>query len=286
MNYELFDMHTHSRHSFDGRDSVADMCRAAKKINIDHVNLAGICITDHYEIGSSLFDLNKEETPKEQRPYWIEESFAAACTEKGNHENFRVLAGIELGQYTHDPTLGDKILSMYDFDFVLGSVHILRSGLDFYEVDYTKEDPAPIYRAYLEDLLETALTADFDSLAHMTYPLRYVRRDGANIDLQPFDSIHDTILRALAKRNKALEINTSGLKNPNGSIENINPCGFTMPDENLVRRFKELGGKYITLGSDSHTTDHIAVGFSRGLEILRDAGFEEPTAYVERKPIM
>ena len=264
--FSVYDTHTHSRHSFDGRDSVEEMCRAAQK-----TGLAGICITDHYEVGSALF------VPKEQRdPYWIKESFAAVAAEKGRHGDLDILAGVELGQYVHDPARADEIISLCPFDFVLGSMHFSKDGVDFYAVDFTKVDPAPIYAAYLDDLLETALTADFDSLAHMTYPLRYVRRDGAGLDLQPFDSMHDKILSALARRGKALELNTSGVNYPSG---------FLMPEENLVRRFKELGGQYVTLGSDAHRAEHIAAGFERGLEVLRAAGFERPTAFAARRPI-
>ena len=60
--------------------------------------------------------------------------------------------------------------------------------------------------------------------------------------------------------------------------------GATLPDENLVRRYKELGGKYITIGSDAHNCENLGKGIEKGMEIAKSCGFEYYTIFENRKP--
>ena len=38
-------------------------------------------------------------------------------------------------------------------------------------------------------------------------------------------------------------------------------------DSTLIKRYKELGGKYVTLGSDAHKAKYIGYGFDKAYEI-------------------
>ena len=62
--------------------------------------------------------------------------------------------------------------------------------------------------------------------------------------------------------------------------------GTTLPDEPIIKRFKELGGKYITLGTDSHNTEFVGKGIEKGIEILKRCGFSQYTIYENHKPVM
>ena len=264
----ISDLHTHSRHSFDGRDSAEKLCARARGLGIKYY-----AVTDHYE--NSGPDSGKGDL---YNPHWIESSVKETREQQGKHGGLCVLSGVELGQYIHNSARAAGVVKMYDFDVVLTSLHSLRDGLDFFYVDYHAADPVPIYRAYLEELIETVRTADFDVLAHMTYPLRYIiHRDGYEIDMSVFDAMHDEVLSTLARRGKALEINTKDYRRERP---------FTLPDENIVRRFNELGGKYVTTGSDSHTDEYIGSGVREGQDIARRAGFECVTVFQKRQPIL
>ena len=83
-------------------------------------------------------------------------------------------------------------------------------------------------------------------------------------------------LVTLIANGKALEINTSGLRQP---------IGKTMPTENYVRRFRELGGEFLTLGSDAHFTEHVGAGIDEGYAIAESCGFEYVTYFENRKPV-
>lgn len=268
---KICDLHTHSNNSFDALNSVDEMCQSA--IN---KGLYAIAITDHCEAPmikegrASKFGYFDELIPKSN----IETMHA-----KDKYSSkIKVLCGIELGEPMHDKKCTEKALSYGEYDFILASVHNLRGMEDFYYIDFSAVDIKSILNFYFDELAETANYDNFDSLAHLTYPLRYIReRTGVVPDLSEYQNKIDLIYTILIKNNKALEINVSGLHK---GLE------VTLPDERQVKRFRELGGKYITLGSDSHNSAYLGKDIDRGIEIAKKCGFTHYTIYEKRKPIL
>ena len=62
----------------------------------------------------------------------------------------------------------------------------------------------------------------------------------------------------------ALEVNTSGLRHP---------VGESYPSASVVARFRELGGRRVTVGSDAHRTHHFGSGLADGYRYAAAAGF-------------
>lgn len=261
MNGRRVDMHTHSSHSFDGNHSCFMLCDSAISMGAE-----ALAITDHCDIDGK--DLDIDAFCRAQ----ISEIEECKQRYKGKLD---VLTGIEIGQsiYRREQTV--KLLSEYDYDFVLGSLHNLEDREDFYFLDYSKLDVKGVLNDYFGDLLKVVDFGCFDSLAHLTYPMRYISDAGIAVDLAEFSSVIDEILSLLAEKEKALEINTSGLFL---SMKN------TLPDVSIVKRFKELGGKYITLGSDSHYAQKLYKGIEQGADVAKSAGFEYVTVYRNREP--
>ena len=186
--------------------------------------------------------------------------------------------GIELGQPTQDKKAADEALSLAEFDFVLGSLHNLKGEKDFYFLNYTPENCSGLLDRYFNELLELAQSNCFDSLAHITYPFRYIYANpDINADVMQYAQQLDAVLETLIKNDKALEVNTSGLRQL---------IGTTLPDENVIRRFRELGGRYVTLGSDAHRWGDVGAGIEDGLNLLLKCGFTHFTVYSKREPVM
>ena len=95
------------------------------------------------------------------------------------------------------------------------------------------------------------------------------------ITLEAQTDLLDEILRTLAQRGKALEINTSGLRQEGG---------FTMPDFDTVKRFRELGGELLSIGSDAHTVPHLGIGLETAHQMAKQAGFRYLTYFEGRTP--
>ena len=268
---KLCDLHIHSNNSFDATSSVDELCKSA----IDR-GLYAIAITDHCEAPEIIKGENCEYGCFEKLiPNSIKE---AQIAKRIYAENLKVLCGIELGEPMHDDICTQKVLSYGEYDFILASVHNLRNMEDFYFLDYTKLDVNELLKRYFDEVIETASFEHFDSLAHLTYPLRYIfAKTGTIPDLTIFYEQIDKIYKILIKNNKALEINVSGL---------FKELKTTLPDEKLVRRFKELGGKYITIGTDSHNAENVGIGIKEGIEVAKRAGFTQYTIFEKRKPVL
>lgn len=259
----LSDCHTHTLCSPDGNDSAAMMCQAAER-----AGLHAIAITDHCECNDYFKDGYHQSVP---RSYLEARQAAVRCESR-----IRIYAGIELGQPMQSLSVAQSILSGADYDFVLGSVHNIRGKEDFYFLDYRQENIYALLDSYLDELLEMVEWGGFDSLAHLTYPLRYIVGEaGIPVDLGRYDYKVDKILKRLAEKEKALEVNTSGLRQK---------IGMTLPSLHLVRRFREHGGKYVTIGSDSHRWKDVGAGIEAGLQVIQEAGFTHYTVYEKRSP--
>ncbi|MDR1805920.1 MAG: histidinol-phosphatase HisJ family protein [Clostridium sp.] len=267
----MYDLHTHSFASFDGNNSVEELCERALGLG-----LSGLAITDHIDQVATprLFPEFTPDKLAQTAKSSYEQTSLAAEKYAGKME---ILRGVELGQALHNRELSEFILHTYDYDLVLGSIHNLRATEDFYFMKYESAQQAnALLHEYFEELYALVEWGQFDSLAHLSYPLRYmVGRDKINISLADFAAEIDAILALLAKKGLALELNCSGLRQE---------IGDTLPGEDIVRRFRELGGEYVTLGSDAHRLEHLALGLDKGVESLRRCGFNSLTVFRARKP--
>ncbi len=176
------------------------------------------------------------------------------------------------------PDAANRVLAEPGIDFVLGSMHTDRTGLDYYWAEYTSmEQCLAMLEDYLLCLLELARTDWLDCLAHLNYPLRYMRPpDGTPVNLHRFDDLIREILKPLVERGKALEINTSGFR------ETEEP----LPPAYVLRMYREAGGELITIGSDAHRPEDMALGLDRGMALLEACGFRYISRYRNRKPEM
>ena len=148
---------------------------------------------------------------------------------------------------------------------------IFRIGGDELLILSKKEDAHIILNMYFDELLETASFDSFCTLAHLTYPLRYIKRDtGVIPSLSPYRDKIDLIYETLIKKDKALEINVSGL---------FKGLGETLPAFDEIKRYHDLGGKYITLGSDAHNINDVGRDIEKGIELAFKAGFKSYYIY-------
>lgn len=261
---KLLDMHTHTDNSFDGNHSTMFLCEQAEARG-----LRAIAFTDHVEMDRYYQD-RFDRTAKQS----LFEIRKAASAFRGK---LLVLAGIEIAQPAYEPALSNELLACMQYDIVVASVHNLRGMEDFWFLDYSQYDVHRLLDEYFEEMILMAQWGNFDTLAHLTYPLRYIMGESnIPVELSRYQEQIDTILRTIAQKNIALEINTSGLRQK---------LGVTMPDEPIVRRFRELGGKYVTIGSDAHYAKDIAAGIPAGMDLALRCGFSSCTLYQKREPM-
>lgn len=260
---KIIDLHTHTDNSQDGNHSVMYMAETAAANGIECV-----AFTDHCEVDVFY----KDGFDRRAAQSYFEVSKAKATFEG----KLDILRGIELAQPHYEPELAEKIVSANKYDVVIGSLHNLRNMPDFYDFKsfdgYVVED---LLNEYFDELIGLLNWGNFDILAHITYPFRYVfNLCGYIEDINKYSAKVDEILKLCAEKDKALEINMGGLKYP------INKPS---PDVDTIKRYKELGGKLVSVGSDSHYAERIGFGIERAYEIAREAGFKAVARFKERE---
>ena len=105
--------------------------------------------------------------------------------------------------------------------------------------------------------------------------MRYGPNKDQNYTFEKYQDILDPILKLLIENGKGIELNTGGLKS---GLKEFNPCSA------ILKRYREFGGEIITIGSDAHTTGHIAGQFEKASDVLRDYGFKYYTIFEKRIP--
>jgi histidinol-phosphatase (PHP family) len=265
MKYKnIIDMHTHSDNSFDGNHSCILMCEGVVKNGG-----TGIAITDHCDIDTPNYDFRAFATNQLVQVFTAKNAFK---------DSLMVMYGLELGQGIYDKEKSMNILNNFDYDFVLGSIHNLENMQDFYFLDYKQYDIDELLKKYFIAELELAEWNKTDSLAHLTYPLRYiVEREHIQVDLSKYYDLIDAIFETLIKNDKALELNVSGL---------FMDMNDTLPNKSLIKRFHDMGGKYVTVGTDSHYYEKVCIGIEDGLDILKECGYDCFTVFQKREPLL
>lgn len=264
-NYKsIIDTHTHTDNSFDGNHSPVYMCEAAA-----NKGLKAIAFTDHCEVDA--FDADGERNVRQAY-------FEIAKARSAFMGKLLVLNGIELGQPAYDIETAEKILASQKFDVVIGSVHNLRNRQDFYYIeDFSDINIEETMKEYFDEILTMLEWGNFDILAHLTYPFRYLySRNNIREDIGKYKTQVDEILRLTAEKEIALEINAAGLRQPVNRLS---------PEADTVKRFRELGGKLVSVGSDAHFAQHIAVGIKDAMAVAKESGFDCVTLFQKRQPV-
>lgn len=257
----MFDFHIHSSVSFDSETDAKDIAQAARKNG-----LAEICFTDHWDYLPA---------PEDPHKLFSLEEYDRAY-ENLSVNGLKIRRGIELGLNEWNMEECQRVLNENSFDFVIGSVHYA-DGYDPYDQRYWEGKSAETaYMRYLEKVLECVKShRDFDVLGHLTYvckspcnpfhaPLRY----------EECGDIADEIMRILIGNGKGIEINTSG----------VDRGVDLLPSLDYVRRFRELGGEIITVGSDSHDDIRVGQYCRETVEQLKDI-FGYVCTFENRQPI-
>lgn len=262
---QLLDYHVHSRYSCDGAASMEELCQAALK-----AGLREMAITDHldFEPLDPCYDHFRAER------YWRAFERCRATFDG----RLVVRAGVECGEPHRYKEEVASVLRAHPYDFVLASIHWVDGRPTFSGAFFDGLDLDDGLALYFDELLQLAEEADYDVLAHVDIYRRatFGRFGLREPDLRRHEHRVRRVLRAVAERGKGIEVNTSylwkGMGRPGPSVQ-------------VLRWFREEGGRIVTLGSDAHRPQEIGLGFDQALAMLREAGFEGATLFRRREAV-
>ena len=262
----LVDGHMHSSISKDSETPRIAMAQSAVERGLDE-----ICFTDHYDI----LDFDGSYNPTFD---WFPARAQQRQAVDAWGDRIKIHYGLELGNAPADFEAGERVQREPGLDCVLCSVHNLSMEVgrtDFYDVCYNTPE---ICYAHLDDYFQSMLRSvewgKFDVLAHIPYPLRYMRdRDGQKITLDRYQEQIRTILRFCIEDGHGVEVNT---KNWGASV-----CDDYV---RLMKTYRALGGEIVTVGSDAHAQEYVGAGIAEAYAMLKELGFRYIAVYTQRKP--
>lgn len=258
------DYHLHT--SFSGDSDTDPRIQVERAISL---GMEEICLTDHQDFdlppGEFCFVFDTDRYFRELRS--LREEYAGRID---------IRIGVEAGLQTHLGDVIDWYLGMYPFDFVIGSTHLSRK-LDPYDAIFWEgidEDKA-IERYFMDERDCILATSCYDVAGHIDYVFRKCS-DPTKKAWPRYSDLIDDILRRIIEQGKGIECNTSGFRSGQGAPN---------PHPDIIRRYRELGGEIITIGSDGHVPEHVGKDFDMLHDMLTDCGFRYYTVFRERKPV-
>jgi len=235
----MFDCHIHTKYSTDSKLEIEDVIRRTQNMCI------GATITEHMDINfpkPNEYIFNVEDYFKEYEKF----------------RNSKLLLGIEMGMMPSALAKCKSLSENYPFDYIIGSVHLVE-GVDLFESEfYRNKTKKEVYSQYLNSILHSIKEYDFiDCLAHIDYISRYSQFSDKELYYEDYKEKLDVILKELAYREKALEINTKRF-HEKSAVDNM---------KTIYKRFYELGGKLVVLGSDAHMEEAIGNNLNLAKEL-------------------
>lgn len=270
----ILDCHTHSLFSPDAEDSVETMAARAAELG-----LKVYAVTDHCECNRFYGEEHYEKLERGQygNKELAERSLEAIVKARESFKgDMKLLVGVELGQATFDEDAARLVTSNEAYDVIIGSMHQIPELEDFCFVDPADYDVNKAMEQYFAEIYKMCREIDFDVLAHLTYPVRYIEGNyGVKVDISRWDDMIEAIFKNIAENGRALEINTSGLRQKYGK---------TFPELRYVKLFKDIGGEFITFGSDAHKAADLGKGIETAEAMAAEAGFKYAAYFERRKP--
>ncbi len=248
------DYHLHTSYSPDSATPMKDMIERAISLGLKEMAL-----TDHYDFMA------------DDNPYPYVPDYNAYLNEFNQlkekySKRINLVLGVEIGLGPHLKAQISELVSKYPFDFIIGSSHDIQKADLYCGGYYDGKDKDTAYRMYFEEVVENIRRInDFCVYGHFDYVNRYAPYEDTSFRYEDYKEIIDEGLRLLVEKGKGLEVNTSGYR------YNLNQ---SHPRLEILKRFRELGGEIVTVGSDAHSPDRICSHFGDAYELIRAAGFE------------
>lgn len=250
--HRLIDCHMHSTHSCDATATFDELCESALK-----QGLRGICVTEH-------IDFDKADPGYGYYDYDAYMADVDRCRKKYG-SRLMIKTGIEVTYQTEFEDDIRRFLSAYEFDHVLGSVHLIDHVFILYPEYLEGRSKSEAYEPYWQEVLAMVESGLFKFIGHLDYIKSLRREEYGEFAVEEWMPYISVILEKIVQSGAILEVNTSALRR--GHAE-------PYPGWAILRLYKDLGGTHVILGSDAHSPHRVGLGFREAAAQLRQLGLE------------
>lgn len=282
----LVETHSHcSEYSPDSERPLAILLQEAA-----NKGFSTIVLTDHFDKDYCSRIVGSDRTPLGSAPKegeWIfdlhDYTHFVESVRTVAPVGLTLLRGIEVGYRKDLAPQFNAFFAPYEFEQIIGSIHAI-DNMDLSYIDkhpLYKKEKKEAYTDVLEAHIELVESPfDFDILAHFDYTTRYVPYEDPEMRYADFESLFDRLLKGIISRDIALEINNrTRYKSYDKDGVDPGPC-----DRDILVRYYELGGRLLTIASDTHEKGTLGRFFPEVKSWLRDIGFKEACYFKGRQP--
>ncbi len=265
------DYHVHTEFSDDSTYKMEDVIKDAIQLGMRE-----ICITDHVDYGVKIdVDQPNEGNKEFNVDYYRYFSELKRLKEKYRHQ-IVIKEGLEFGVQSHTIDQFNKLYNNFHLDFVILSIHQV-DNKEFWTREFQNQSTQEeYYTAYFNEMYNVVQNfQNYSVLGHMDMLKRYDEKNGYDVFNQHKEMITQ-ILKCVIENGKGIELNTSSIKY---QLDDL------MPSTDILKLYLELGGKIITIGSDSHRKEDLGSHIKELRKVLKDIGYTEFTTFYNMKPI-
>ncbi len=276
------DYHVHTEFSDDSDYAMEQVIKDAITMRLDE-----ICFTDHVDYGvkkdwdepggmiyrkGGVGEPDKMPVANVDYPVYYETFKDLSAL---YNKDITLKLGLEFGMQAHTIDQYEKLFARYPFDFIILSVHEVEDK-EFWNQEFQQGRTQQEYNEYYyKELLYLVKNYhNYSVLGHMDL---ITRHDKAGT--YPFEKLKPLlteILRTVIADGKGIEINTSSQR-----------YGLTdlTPSRDILKLYRELGGRILTIGSDSHKPEHLGAFIDETKQELKMLGFKEFCTFDKMKPV-
>ena len=269
------DYHVHTEFSDDSAYPMKTVIREAIAMGMNE-----ICLTDHVDYGVKIdWDCGKQIQYRNGEPL-ANVDYPRYMSEIDRMKRLygnkiRIKTGLEFGIQKHTIPDFQRLFEQYAFDFIILSIHQVENQ-EFWTQDFQRGRSQKEYQQrYYEEMLAVVRDyKDYSVLGHMDLIARY---DLAGV--YPFEKVRpviEDILRIVIADGKGIEVNTSSHRY--GLTD-------TMPSANILKLYRDMGGRIITIGSDSHKPEHLGAYIRETQALLKSLGYKQFCTFEHMRPI-
>ncbi|MDO4273378.1 MAG: histidinol-phosphatase HisJ family protein [Eubacteriales bacterium] len=255
----LADYHVHTCYSDDSQCLMENMILQGLKNGLDE-----IAFTEHVDYGIKT-DLNCNYPSYFKAVEIYKKKYAGKITLK---------TGIEFGVQSQTIPLFQKDFETWPFDFIILSNHQV-DNKEFWNYQFQEgKSQEEFHRAYYEAIYNVVQKyKNYSVLGHLDMIKRY--DDYGNYPDNNIMDIIEKILRQVISDGKGIEINTSSFKYGLNDL---------MPSKAILKCYHKLGGKIITIGSDTHDAEHLGDHIRQVSGALKELGFTHFCTFEKMQP--
>ena len=264
----MIDCHTHTKFSHDSTQEPREAIEYAISNKLEY-----LAFTDHCDRDCLFSPLHKDKIRQIDLDACMKE--ISSLKEEYN-DRIEIAVGIECGYMKAATPIYVEDLSKYKTDITINSIHLVDYVDCYFKEFFDGRDKLEAYKMYTQAIYDSLFVPyHYDVVAHIGYVSRKAPYEEKMFKYSDLSDQIDAILKTIIEKGKALEINSHAQ----------NTGDFTLPNLEIIQRYKELGGELLTFASDAHKKEVQCYLYDDVCERLKSCGFKYLFKYLDHKPI-